>query len=78
MWVTSWSLMVTLTDDVILEVEVLKGGGAAQGRRGDALQSVSIQTQLLKKEGLFTEERVLIEIEIRMSRVFLVTHYEVI
>ena len=55
--------VLTLTDDVILEMEILERGRTSQGRCGDALQSVSVQTQLLKYV-LFTKDPdKLIEIE---------------
>ena len=70
--------VLTLTDDVILEMEILKRGRTSQGRRGDALQSVSVQTQLLKNV-LFTKDPDKhIEIERYIFRFLLVTHYEVI
>lgn len=70
--------VLTLTDDVILEMEILERGGTSQGRRGDALQSVSVQTQLLENV-LFTKDPdKLIEIEKYIFRFLLVTHYEVI
>ena len=69
---------LALTDDVILEMEILERGGTSQGRRGDALQSVSVQTQLLKYV-LFTKDPDKhIEIERYIFRFLLVTHYEVI
>ena len=67
-----------LTDDVILEMEILKGAGASQGLCGDALQSVPVETQLLKHV-LFTKDLDKhIEIERYIFRLLLVTHYEVI
>ena len=67
-----------LTDDVILEMEILKGAGASQGLCGDALQSVPVETQLLKHV-LFTKDLdKQIEIERYIFRLLLVTHYEFI
>jgi len=40
--------LFTLTDDVILEMEILERAGASQGLCGDALQSVPVETQLLE------------------------------
>ena len=36
------------TYDVVLQVEVLQGGGASQGLGGHSLQSVAVQPELLE------------------------------
>ena len=70
--------VLTLTDDVILEMEILEGAGPSQRLRGDAPQSVSVQTQLLKHILVTKDLDKHIEIERYIFRFLLVTHYEVI